>query len=198
MSRFIKSSLVVMGILTENFIPAALTVFAWSALKSSYILPLLFKMFFVKYTKKLYKLIFSLKITFFRSLLLYNDRKKCRKKMYIFGSWYKFQILQNFWLPNFRCIYIHSTFNKKLKMIFLGKLLIYVGYGIMKKKSEKLFESAIYSKKKKSVCFRFWFIDSKLMYAFLKPPPKISPLDPLLKNISQVNNVQSFKNMQLD
>jgi hypothetical protein len=28
MSRFIKSSLVVMGILTENFIPAALTVFA--------------------------------------------------------------------------------------------------------------------------------------------------------------------------
>jgi hypothetical protein len=58
------------------------------------------------------------------------------------------------------------------KLIFLGKLFIYVGYGIKKKKSEKLFESAIYSKKKKSACF--------------------------LKNISQVHNVQSFKNMQLD
>ncbi len=55
-------------------------------------------------------------------------------------------------------------------MIFLGKLFIYVpvGYGIMKKKSEKLFESAIYSKKNKSV-FHFLFIDWKLMYVFLTP-----------------------------
>jgi hypothetical protein len=34
-------------------------------------------------------------------------------------------------------------------------LFIYVGYGIIKKKSEKLFESAFYSKKKKSGCFRY-------------------------------------------
>jgi hypothetical protein len=34
-------------------------------------------------------------------------------------------------------------------------LFIYVGYGIKKKKSEKLFERAIYSKKKKSACFHF-------------------------------------------
>ncbi len=54
------------------------------------------------------------------------------------------------------------------KWIFLGKLFIYEGYGIKKKKSEKLFESAIYSKKKKSACFCFWFDDWKLMYAFLK------------------------------
>ncbi len=54
------------------------------------------------------------------------------------------------------------------KWIFWGKLFIYVGYGIKKKKSEKLFERAIYSNKKKSACFRFWFIDWKLMYAFLK------------------------------
>ncbi len=40
-------------------------------------------------------------------------------------------------------------------MNFWGKLFIYVGYGIKKKKSEKLFESAIYSKKKKSARFRF-------------------------------------------
>ncbi len=53
-------------------------------------------------------------------------------------------------------------------MIFLGKLLIYVGYGIIKKKSKQLFESAFYSKKKKSVCFRFWLIDWKLMHTFLK------------------------------
>ncbi len=54
------------------------------------------------------------------------------------------------------------------KWIFLGKLFIYVGYGIQKKKSEKLFESVIYSKKKKSARFRFWFIDWNLIYAFLK------------------------------
>ncbi len=84
-------------------------------------------------------------------------------------------------------------------MIFLGKLFIYVGYGMKKKKSEKLFESVIYSKKKKSACFRFWFIDWKLVYTFLKLKYKrISSLEPLLKNISQVHNVQSFKNMQLD
>ncbi len=53
-------------------------------------------------------------------------------------------------------------------MIFWGKLFIYVGYGIIKKKSEKLFENAFYSKKKKSFCFRFWLIDWKLMYTFLK------------------------------
>ncbi len=43
-------------------------------------------------------------------------------------------------------------------MIFLGKFFIYVGYGIMKKKSEKLFESAIYIFKEKKVLFLF-FID---------------------------------------
>ncbi len=53
-------------------------------------------------------------------------------------------------------------------MIFLGKLFICVGYGIIKKKSEKLFESALNSKKKKSGCFCFWLIDWKLMYTFLK------------------------------
>ncbi len=53
-------------------------------------------------------------------------------------------------------------------MIFLGKLFIYLGYRIMNKKSEKLFESAIYSKKKKSV-FLFLLINGKSMYAILKP-----------------------------
>jgi hypothetical protein len=68
-----------------------------------------------------------------------------------------------------------------------------------RKNSEKLFESAIYSKKKKSACLSFWFIDWKLMYAFLKLKyEKIPSLEPLLKNISQVHNVRSFKNMQLD
>ncbi len=34
-------------------------------------------------------------------------------------------------------------------MYFLGKLFIYVGYGIKKKKSEKLFGSAIFPEKVK-------------------------------------------------
>jgi hypothetical protein len=42
------------------------------------------------------------------------------------------------------------------KGVFWGKLFIYVGYGIKKKKSEKLFERAIYSKKKKSARFAFF------------------------------------------
>ncbi len=83
------------------------------------------------------------------------------------------------------------------KSIFWGKLFIYIGCGIKKKKSEKLFESTIYSLKKKSFSFRFWLIDWKSMYAILNQK-KNSSLQHLLKNISQVNNVQSFKNMQLD
>ncbi len=58
------------------------------------------------------------------------------------------------------------------RSIFWGKLFIYVGYGIKKKKSEKNFESAIYSLKKKSYSFRFWLIDWKSMYAILKPKYK--------------------------
>ncbi len=84
-------------------------------------------------------------------------------------------------------------------MNFWGKLFIYVGYRLMKKKSEKLFESAIYSKKKKSVHFCFWLIDWKSMYAILKPKENFFlSLGHLQKNIFQVNNAQSFKNMQLD
>jgi hypothetical protein len=41
------------------------------------------------------------------------------------------------------------------KSIFGGKLFISVGYGIKKKKSEKLFESAIYSLKKNVEVFDF-------------------------------------------
>jgi hypothetical protein len=35
-------------------------------------------------------------------------------------------------------IHLYSTFNKNFKIIFWGKLYIYVGYGIIKKKSEKI------------------------------------------------------------
>ncbi len=47
-----------------------------------------------------------------------------------------------------------------------------VGYGIKKKNFEKLFERAIYSMKKKSFSFQFWFIDWKSKYAILKPKYK--------------------------
>jgi hypothetical protein len=84
-----------------------------------------------------------------------------------FWSWCEFEILQNFWLSNFKDIYLVLVMEIS-KWIFLGQLFIYVGYGITKKKSEKLFESVIYSKKKKGDHFHFWFIDWNLMYAFLK------------------------------
>jgi hypothetical protein len=86
-------------------------------------------------------------------------------------------------------------------MIFLGKLFIYVGYGIIKKKSEKLFWECFKFKEKEKWLFSF-LIDWKLMYTvrtFLKlKSKKNSSLEPFLKNISQVNNAQSFKNVPLD
>jgi hypothetical protein len=73
-----------------------------------------------------------------------------------------------FWLSNFKDIYLVLVM-KISKSIFWGNLFIYLGYGIKKKKSEKLFESAIYSLKKKSYSSWFWLIDWKSMYAILKP-----------------------------
>jgi hypothetical protein len=56
----------------------------------------------------------------------------------------------------------------------------------MKKKLEKLFESAIYSKNEKCL---FSLIENRFM-PFKTPQKNISFLENLLKNISQVNNVQ--------
>ncbi len=84
-------------------------------------------------------------------------------------------------------------------MFFGRKLFIYVGYGIMKKKSEKLFESAIYSKKKNSIRFSFSIYWLNIDVCLFKTQYiKNYYLEALTKNISQVNNVQSFKNMQFD
>jgi hypothetical protein len=79
-SRFFQSSVVVMGILTENFSPAAQMVFAWSALQNSYFLPLFLKPFFVKYTIVITHIDFFIENNFFGSLLLHDDRKKITKK----------------------------------------------------------------------------------------------------------------------
>ncbi len=59
------------------------------------------------------------------------------------------------WSRTLLSVHLYSTFNKNFKMIFLGKLFIYVGYGIMKKKFEKLFESAFYLKIRKVFVFGF-------------------------------------------
>jgi hypothetical protein len=73
---FINSSVMVMGILTANFSPAALTVFAWSALQNSYFLLLFFVLFFVKYTMVVIHFHIFIEINFFGCLLPQDDRKK--------------------------------------------------------------------------------------------------------------------------
>ncbi len=74
-----------MGILTENVSPAALTVFTWSALQSSYFLPLFFKPFFVKYTIVITNIDLFNENNFFGSVFLHDDRKKFRKKCKFLG-----------------------------------------------------------------------------------------------------------------
>jgi hypothetical protein len=81
---FFKSSLMVLGILIENFSSAALTIFAWGALQKSYFLPL-FSPFFVKYTMVVVHFDIFIENNFFGCLCNRRIEKKFRKKFKFFG-----------------------------------------------------------------------------------------------------------------
>jgi hypothetical protein len=77
---------------------------------------------------------------------------------------------------------------------------MYVGYGIKKKKSKNCLRvDSLFIEKEK---FQFSILINRLKIDVCnfktKIIIKISSLQHLLKNMSPVNKVQSFKNMQLD
>jgi hypothetical protein len=103
---FFKSSTMAMGILTANFSPAALTVLREVRYKKVTFCRFFSCCFSWNTPWWWYILIFLLKITFLDAFCHRMIEKKFRKKNINFWSSCEFEILQNFWLSNFKDIYL--------------------------------------------------------------------------------------------
>jgi hypothetical protein len=72
-----------MGKLTANLSPAALMVFAWSALQNSYFLPFFCLLFFMKYTMVVIHFDIFIEITFLDAFCYRMIENKFRKKILV-------------------------------------------------------------------------------------------------------------------